>query len=56
MIRRPGAGDAVHYAAMFPSRFALVAVAAVLLPLSARAQDLPDLKASAPEILRRARE
>jgi membrane-bound lytic murein transglycosylase F len=32
---------------MFPSRFALVAVAcAVLTPLSARAQDLPDLKAS----------
>jgi peptidoglycan lytic transglycosylase F len=31
---------------MFPSRHALVAVAAVLLPLSAAAQDLPDLKAS----------
>jgi ABC-type amino acid transport substrate-binding protein len=39
-------GGAVHYAAMFPSRFALFAVAAVLFPLSARAQDLRDLKAS----------
>src|SRR5206468_11975911 len=39
--------DAVHYAAMFPSRHALVAAAcAVLIPLAARAQDLPDLKAS----------
>jgi ABC-type amino acid transport substrate-binding protein len=31
---------------MFPSRHGLFAVAAVLLPLSALAQDLPDLKAS----------